>query len=266
MPTLKNIITGSTILGFVLVLNACVVAPGPHGYYSEPHNHSSLVYWYYYPNYGVYYHPVDHYYYYQIGGIWRRDSRLPAGWVLSSEPRVRMQLSGIPYKRYSDHRRYYPPRRVVNVVTPDRPHNGDRHDHQHRPDRDGRHGSDGSPQHRPDMDRKDGGNMFIPHTKEKTVYDKRQRMEKSDKAGSFKGDNKSPLKELKKGSSYSGTKAQENSKVKTQSKGSSEKTKPGKGNVKGKYKKDDDEGGDGKQTGSEKGKNEDQRKDWYKER
>ncbi|WP_455374807.1 hypothetical protein, partial [Kaarinaea lacus] len=73
MLTLKNIIKGSIFLGLVLALNACVVSPRPHGYYSDPYSHSSMVYWYYYPNYGVYYHPVDHYYYYQIGGVWRRD-------------------------------------------------------------------------------------------------------------------------------------------------------------------------------------------------
>jgi len=208
MASMKKLITCSAVVGFVLVLNACVVSPGPRGYYPEPYSYSSLVYWYYYPNYGAYYHPADHYYYYQIGGIWRRDSRLPPGWVLSGEPRVRMQLSGIPYQRYSDHRRYYPPRRVTNVMPPNRPHNGDRHDHQDRPDRDDRHGSNDSHQHRPDMDRKDGKNMFVPHTKEKSGYDKRERMEKSDQASSYKGSDKSPLKELKKGSSYSSTKSQ----------------------------------------------------------
>ena len=263
MATLKKLITGSVVLGFVVLLNACVVSPGPRGYYSEPYGQTSLVYWYYYPNYGVYYHPVDHYYYYQIGGIWRRDYSLPAGWVLAGEPRVRMQLSGIPYQRYSDHRRYYPPKRVTHIVTPNRPHNDDRDNHQYRPDHDGRHGSDDSRRHTPDMDRKEGGNMFVPHTKGNSVNDKRQYLEKSGKSGSYKADKGSPLKELKKGSSYSATKSQGNSKVKTQKQAGKEKASQSKDDAKGKYRKDDEVDND-KQSDNDNSKNGDRRKDWYR--
>lgn len=239
MYTLKNIITVSALLSFVLVLNACVVPSGPHGHYPPSYSHSAMVYWYYYPNYQAYYHPTDHYYYYSIGGVWRRSTSLPSGWVLRDEPRVRLELSGVPHQHHSNHRRLYPPKRPFNTA-PGRPGNENRHDNQRRPENDDRHGSDNSHQHRPDRDRKEGGNMFIPHTKEKRVYDKRQKIQKNGQAGTSnikKSDEKKYSENQKTGSSANNVKQQGKQQVKKQKQKSSGKAK---GYEKGKSGYDDD--------------------------
>lgn len=171
------------VLGFISVLSGCVVAP--HGHYPPSHSQVSFVYWDYYPNYGVYYHPVDHYYYYSIGGVWRRSTSLPSGWVIRDEPRIKLHLSGIPYLKNPEHRRQYPPKRAV--LPGGRPVNGDRHDNHRRPDYDDRRPGNSSDR-RSDRDRKDDRNIFIPHTKEERKNDRRP--DYDDRKQRYKGSSK----------------------------------------------------------------------------
>jgi len=179
MSIRKKIISGILFIGLVLVMQGCVVAP--HGHYPQPYSQPAMVYWYYYPNYGVYYHPTEHYYYYEIGGIWRRSTALPSGWVLRDEPRVRLQVSGVPHLNYPEHRRMFPPRRVV--VTPDK---RDHFRNDRRPEYEDRRSGD-SNRHRPDRDRKDERNIFVPHLKEEAKSDKFRGRDDQDRRGKESG-------------------------------------------------------------------------------
>lgn len=160
MAIWKNIIRIAFLLGILLMLNACVVARAPGHHHPSPHLHAS-VHWFYYPDYEIYYHPVDHYYYYYERGAWVRANTLPWRITLHDSRNVRISISGLPYLRHSHHLRRFPPRHANH-----RDHR-DRRDHRHRPDDNDRHDSDNGHRHRPDRDRKEGTNMFLPHTKDK---------------------------------------------------------------------------------------------------
>ena len=242
-------------LGFLLIMSGCVVTPGS---YSPPRYYEpAFVYWYYYPNYGVYYQPTEHYYYYSVGGVWRRSSTLPRGWVLTDEPRVQLKASGNPYEHHSDHRRQYPPRRTVVMpggqrVIEDRYDNGrrpnrdDRHDNGRRPDYDDRHPGN-SNNHRPDRDSKDERNIFKPHLKGESNYDKNRGYDerKQGYQGPGKPESGNVLKNLKKGPYEKEQPAKnvkskpEKRKGKDSDRKNSDRNK-GKGSNKGDYKKDSD--------------------------
>ena len=237
------------VLGFISIVSGCVVAP--HDHYPPSHSQVSFVYWDYYPNYGVYYHPVDHYYYYTIGGVWRRSTSLPSGWVIRDQPRVRLKLSGIPYLKNREHRREYPPKRVV--LPGGRPINQDRHDNHRRPDYDDRRpGSSNGyrPGNRPDRDSKDDRNIFIPHTKEDRKIDRRPDYDDRSKKdnGSSKNENKRFLKGSKQ-ESYGKEPSGANSKSKSQSQKNRERDR---------YKKDK---GDRGEKGDRRDRKEDYRND-----
>ena len=117
----KKILPGILIIGFALLINACVVVvkENPNGH-TRTHTSSSLQYWYYYPDSQVYYHITEHYYYYPDHGRWIKVRRLPEGWVLNSNYRVRLKITGKPYVWHAKHKRRYP---VKNISRRDRAEN-----------------------------------------------------------------------------------------------------------------------------------------------
>lgn len=168
----KNIKTIFLLVGVMLFLNACVVARAP-GHHHPPSLHDTHVHWFYYPDYQVYYHSVDHYYYYLDGGVWIRATTLPPRFILHDSRRVRISITGLPYVRHSHHLRRYPPVRA---------NHRDRRDHRHRPDDE--HHDDNHHRRRPDSERrKEGYNMFLPHTKDKVIkrIDREKKVTNEDK-------------------------------------------------------------------------------------
>jgi hypothetical protein len=204
--TIKSVIKSLVILAVIMNLAACVVRGYPDSH-SLPRSHGTLSIWYYYPNAQVYYHPTEHYYYYSEGRSWRRANRLPSGLIINNDSRVRIQLSGDPYREHHNHRRQYPGTRP-NHNRPRQDHR-EHHDrsnrrenhgrHEERHDRSGRHvererhddresrrhnhgdnrdnhvGDRAGHRHSNDGRRNDGKgdktNMFAPHTKEHSASD-----------------------------------------------------------------------------------------------
>ena len=159
MSITKSIKIVILALGLMFTLNACVVAPG----HRAPHVYAG-VHWYYYPDYELYYHPIDHYYYYYSRGAWVRALTLPWRIVLSDQRRVRIEISGLPYLKHSHHIRAYPPRRANHRDRRDR-----REDWRERYDRDDdrRDNRDNGRRHRPDHSEVEKPYLQKPHLKSK---------------------------------------------------------------------------------------------------
>lgn len=158
----KNIKTIFLLVGVMLFLNACVVARAP-GHHHPPSLHDTHVHWFYYPDYQVYYHSVDHYYYYLDGGVWIRATTLPPRFILHDSRRVRISITGLPYVRHSHHLRRYPPVRA---------NHRDRRDRRDYRDRFEEERNDSDNDHRQGAERyrtKEGPNIFLPHTKDKQI-------------------------------------------------------------------------------------------------
>jgi len=171
MSKSKTIIRILALLSLIVWLSACVVAGPPRNTYMYPP--VTYVEWYYYPDYEVYYHPVEHYYYYAIGGVWRRSTQLPSGWVLSGQRRVRVGFNGDPSGNHDNQRRRFPPGQAFQPPTGRPDHDHDRQP-QHRP------GNGEDNERRPGKDRKENPDMFFPHLKDaKSKED--QRPQKSER-------------------------------------------------------------------------------------
>lgn len=102
------------IRGLVATAALAMTGCGPAYYGRPPPGPPPVPAWhydyYYYPHVDVYFHVYSGYYYYVIGGAWRRTRVLPPH--IHLDPRYRINLNirdDRPYVRHSEHRRAYPP-------------------------------------------------------------------------------------------------------------------------------------------------------------